>query len=62
MKHSTSFKIGARSISIKDPTYFVADIAANHDGELTRAKDLIYRAKEAGADCAKFQHFLSDKK
>ena len=61
MKHSTSFKIGARSISIKDPTYFVADIAANHDGELTRAKDLIYRAKEAGADCAKFQHFLSDK-
>jgi len=41
--------------------YFIADIAANHDGSLSRAKDLIWLAKEAGADCAKFQHFLSDK-
>lgn len=39
------------------PTYFIADIAANHDGNLSRAKDLIYMAKEAGADAAKFQHF-----
>lgn len=41
--------------------YFIADIAANHDGDLQRAKDLIYLAKEAGADCAKFQHFLAEK-
>jgi N-acetylneuraminate synthase len=39
------------------PTYFIADIAANHDGDLERAKQLIYLAKEAGADAAKFQHF-----
>lgn len=39
------------------PTYFIADIAANHDGDLERAKDLIYMAAEAGADAAKFQHF-----
>ena len=38
-------------------TYFIADIAANHDGDLKRAKDLIYLAAEAGADAAKFQHF-----
>lgn len=38
-------------------TYFIADIAANHDGDLSRAKDLIYLAAEAGADAAKFQHF-----
>jgi len=38
-------------------TYFIADIAANHDGDLERAKDLIYLAAEAGADAAKFQHF-----
>jgi sialic acid synthase SpsE len=38
-------------------TYFIADIGANHDVELKRAKDLIKRAKDAGADCAKFQHF-----
>ena len=44
-------------ISENSPTYFVADIAANHDGNLERARNLIYRAAEAGADAAKFQHF-----
>ena len=39
------------------PTYFIADIAANHDGDLIRAKELIYMASEAGANAAKFQHF-----
>ena len=39
------------------PTYFIADIAANHDGDLNRAKTLMTLAKEAGAGCAKFQHF-----
>lgn len=42
------------------PAYFIADIAANHDGDLSRAKDLIYMAKEAGADAAKFQHFKAE--
>jgi len=41
------------------PTYFIADIAANHDGDLERAKDLIYLAAESGADAAKFQHFTA---
>ena len=38
-------------------TYFIADIAANHDGELSRALDLIGLAADSGADAAKFQHF-----
>lgn len=42
------------------PTYFIADIAANHDGDLERAKELIYMAAEAGADAAKFQHFQAE--
>ena len=42
------------------PVFFIADIAANHDGDLQRAKDLIWIAAEAGADCAKFQHFSAD--
>ncbi|MDO8838141.1 MAG: N-acetylneuraminate synthase family protein [Parvibaculum sp.] len=61
MNYRTSLRIGTREISLESPTYFIADIAANHDGDLGRAKDLIWRAKEAGADCAKFQHFLADK-
>lgn len=61
MQYSSEFKIGERTIGINAPTYFIADIAANHDGDIERAKDLIYKAKEAGSDCAKFQHFKADK-
>jgi len=50
-------EIQGRKIGDNYPTYFIADIAANHDGDLERAKNLIYLAAEAGADAAKFQHF-----
>lgn len=59
MKYDTQFDIGGREIAIDAPSYFIADIAANHDGDIERAKALIWLAKEAGADCAKFQHFLA---
>ena len=49
--------IGKRVISLVQPTYFIADIAANHDGSLARAIELIRLAAAAGADCVKFQHF-----
>lgn len=54
---STELRIDGRSIGEDFPTYFIADIAANHDGDLGRAKELIGLAKDAGADAAKFQHF-----
>ena len=50
-------KINEKVISEDKPTYFIADIAANHDGDLQRAIDLIFSAAQAGADAAKFQHF-----
>jgi N-acetylneuraminate synthase len=50
-------QIGSHAIGEKHPTYFIADISANHDGSLERAKMLIQQAKEAGADAAKFQNF-----
>jgi len=53
--------IGKRPIGLDYPTYFIADIAANHDGDLERAKLLIRLAKEAGADAAKFQNFKAPK-
>ena len=43
--------------SVASPTYFIADIGANHDGSLARAIELIKLAAEAGADAAKFQNF-----
>lgn len=54
------FKIGERFIGENERPYFIADIAANHDGDLGRAFKLIELAKEAGADCAKFQNFKAD--
>jgi len=54
-------KINNRLIGPTHPTYFIADIAANHDGSLERARMLIRLAKEAGADAAKFQHFQAPK-
>ena len=50
-------KIGNTVIGNNHPTYFVADIAANHDGSLERAVELIRLAAEAGANAAKFQNF-----
>ena len=54
-------KIGQRLIGLNHPTYFIADISANHDGDLDRAKELIRLAKESGADAAKFQNFSAPK-
>lgn len=50
-----------RKIGLAHPTYFIADIAANHDGSLERAIELIRLAKQAGADAAKFQNFRAPK-
>ncbi len=57
---SRQITIGRRTVGLDHPTYFVADIAANHDGDLERAKDLIHLAAEAGADAAKFQNFKAE--
>lgn len=54
---SKTLKILGREVGGNAATYFVADIAANHDGNLERAKRLIHLAAEAGADAAKFQNF-----
>ena len=50
-------KIGKHTLGDAHPTYFIADIAANHDGSLDRALNLIRLAAQAGANAAKFQNF-----
>lgn len=47
-------------ISKNSPTYFIADIAANHDGSLDRAINLIRLAADSGANAAKFQNFKAE--
>ena len=61
MRYNCSVKINNKVIDVSSPTYFVADIASNHNGDLNTAKELIWLAKESGADAVKFQHFLANK-
>tara|TARA_A100001011_G_C14319529_1_gene849772 strand:+ start:201 stop:1262 length:1062 start_codon:yes stop_codon:yes gene_type:complete len=51
--------ISKKIISENSPTYFIADIASNHDGSLKKAKKLIKIAAESGANGAKFQNFYA---
>jgi len=56
-----SLQLGSKRVGLEYPTYFVADISANHDGDLERAKVLIRLCARAGADAAKFQNFRAPK-
>jgi len=50
-----------RKVGANHPAYLIAEIGANFDRSLSKAKELCHAAKEAGADCAKFQSFISEK-
>ncbi|MBF4695134.1 N-acetylneuraminate synthase [Fusibacter ferrireducens] len=39
--------------------FIIAEAGVNHNGSLDLAKKLVDKAKEAGADCVKFQTFIS---
>ncbi len=53
--------IGRRKVGGDHPTYFIAEIGANFDGDLKTAKEYARVAKECGADCAKIQTFTAKK-
>lgn len=60
-RYDTHLNIDGRIIALDAPTFFIADLASNHNGDIHRARELIFQAKEAGADAVKFQHFLAEK-
>ena len=53
--------IGQRAVGEGAPTYFIAEIGANFDGSLSKAKEYVVAAKESGADAVKFQTFTAEK-
>ena len=40
--------------------YIIAELGSNHNGDMDLARKLIVEAKEAGADCVKFQSWSKD--
>lgn len=55
-----SFRINNREIGPGNPAYIIAEMSANHAGSLSHAKEIIWAAKDAGADCIKIQTYTAD--
>ena len=53
-------KINNRIIGDGYPTYIIAEMSANHAGDIERAKEIIRAAKDSGADCVKIQTYTPD--
>ena len=49
------YELNGRIISEDSPAFIIAEIGNNHNGSLKLAKQLIDKAMDSGADCAKFQ-------
>ena len=47
--------IGSHEVGVGRPTYVIAEIGLNHNGDVELAKQLIDVARKAGADAVKFQ-------
>lgn len=52
--------IDGREISCSYPPYVIAELSANHNGDIERARQLILLAKRAGADAVKLQTYRAD--
>lgn len=53
-------KIGSRYVGNGQPTFVIAEIGNNFNGDFELAKELVLKAKEAGADAVKFQRRTLD--
>ncbi len=54
-KQPAPVRIGNRLLGEREPSYVIAEIGNNHNGDFDRAIALVDAAVAAGADCAKFQ-------
>jgi N-acetylneuraminate synthase len=53
-------KIDGREIGNDSPPYVIAELSANHNGQLKNALDTISEAKKRGADAIKLQTYTAD--
>ncbi len=53
-------KIDGRKIGPEYPPYIIAELSANHNGDINRAFKILEMAKECGADAIKIQTYTQD--
>jgi sialic acid synthase SpsE len=56
---SGAFRVGEREIGGDAPVFVVAEIGANHDGDISVAHEMVEMAADAGADAVKFQTYTA---
>lgn len=54
------FSINGRNIGPGEPPFIIAELSANHNGQLERALETINAAKRCGADAIKLQTYTAD--
>ena len=57
---SIEFKINERKIGVANSPYIIAEMSANHNGDINNAYRIIEMAKASGADAVKLQTYRPD--
>lgn len=52
--------IGGRKVGPQFPPYIIAELSANHNGDIKRAMQILEMAKRSGADAIKIQTYTQD--
>ena len=60
MSNMPEIRIAGRCIGMDTPPYIIAELSANHNGQLDTALRIIEEAKKAGADAVKLQTYRPD--
>lgn len=58
--NNSVFTIDSREISDNFPPYIIAEVSANHNGSIERAKEIILAAQKSGVDAVKIQTYTPD--
>lgn len=59
-ENNLNFKIGNRKIGPGQPVFVIAEISGNHNQSFEKAKELVKKACESGADAVKIQTYTPD--
>lgn len=52
--------VGNRIVGAGQPAYVIAEVGCNHENDFDRAREMVIKVAEAGADAVKFQTFNPD--